>query len=540
MAIWDIVRKYRYNIALVMSCYLLQVVVSSINPLYMTRLIDELAKHESARPQVLAGAVVFLLAASVLRLALGVFLARYLGKIALTIAKEVRMHIASHYLSSPRTKVPDPGDFLTTSSRDVNRLVSFVTGDLNSILVSVTSFIGVSLVLAHMNMALYGLIIAFIPLYFIVYKRFSDVRYRLSLDVRNRHGSLSDSMAAATRHQRTIYVHRAQRVIEAQLEHRLQDCNDAEYKSIINNAWSGLALSGISFMMSATAFILGTVLVVQGRVTVGMLMAFTTHTGSLLSPVSNLTNLALSWHDTRVAATKIAYYSGLQETRVGSMAYSPNVCAVSFERAVFQQGGLNLTYRMGLAPITSIAGRTGAGKSTICECLAGYLSPTAGIVVYETETGSVAPSEIRRHVHLVDSHMVLFEELPILLNLTLGVEMPAASIEWVLDLIELKTLLVERDISLSTTAREASFSQGESQRLLIARALLTKPAILILDEALSGVDPAMAERIVRQASKHVSIVIIVSHRLSDHEQSQIVHYVDDGRLLEMAPIRGAE
>lgn len=445
------------------------------------------------------------------------------------------MQIVRYYLSSPKEKVPEAGDFLTVSSRDVNRLVGFVTGDLNGILVSVTSFIGVSIVLAQMNLALYSLIVAFIPLYFLVYKAFSVIRYRLSLDVRDKHAVLSDRMAAATKHQRTIYAHEAQSIIGGLLEHRLQESNDAEYRSIINNSWSGLALSSISFLMSATAFTLGTSLVLQGSVTVGMLMAFTTYAGSLLSPVSSLTSMALSWQETKIATAKIALYRKPKEHISPKICPSPSICAVYFERALFLQGRLDLNYHMELTPLTSIVGLTGAGKSTICECLAGYVSPTAGVVMYKTSGGEfISPPHFRGNVLLVDSHMVLFEEEPILLNLTLGIDTPASTIDWALDMTDMKHLLIERGVDLSLTVREAKFSQGESQRLLIARALLSKPTILILDEALSGVHPTMCGRILQKISEQVPITIIVSHRLSDHERSKIVHCVEAGTISRMS------
>lgn len=535
MTIREIISRYRYSLALIMAFYLVQVVVSSINPLYMTRLIDELAKQQDAQPLVLVRSVSFLLSASVLRIGIGVFLSRYLGKVALNIAKEIRMQIVRYYLSSPKAQVPDAGDFLTVSSRDVNRLVGFVTGDLNGILVSVTSFIGVSIVLAQMNLALYGLIVAFIPFYFLVYKAFSVMRYRLSLDVREKHAVLLDRMAAATKHQRTIYAHEAQNIIEGLLERRLQECNDAEYRSIINNSWSGLALSTISFLMSATAFTLGTVLVLQGSVTVGMLMAFTTYAGSLLSPVSSLTNMALSWQETKIATAKIARYRRPKEHAGQKINPSPSICAVNFERALFSQGRLNLTYHMELTPLTSIVGLTGVGKSTICECLAGYVSPTAGTVMYKTREGDlIQPPHFRRNVLLVDSHMVLFEDAPILLNLTLGLDTPTSAIDRALEVTDMKQLLRERGLDLSITIREAGFSQGESQRLLITRALLSKPTVLILDEALSGVHPSMCGRILAKISENVPITIIVSHRLSDHERSQIVHCVEAGKILTLS------
>ncbi|MBS3949281.1 MAG: ABC transporter ATP-binding protein [Peptococcaceae bacterium] len=531
MIIMKVVSKYRSKIALTMACYMVLVVISSISPLYLTRLVDELSKYQAANIITLRTSIFFVLSASALNIALGFFLTRHLGRMSLAIAAELRSSLIDNYLSSPRQHVPDAGDFLTVASRDTQRVVSFVTGDLNNIFVSIATFIGVSVVLANMNLALYAIIVLFIPFYLFVYKGFANIRYKLSLDIRNKHAILSDRMAASAKHQRTIYLHRCQAFIKGLLLDRIHDCNEAEFRSIVNNSWAGLSLSGISFLMSTVSFVLGTILVLRGRVTLGMLLSFTMYSGNLLSPVSSMTGIALSWQETRVAISNISRYRELKDSQIDCRREPLEIAWVSFEQAQFHKGNFDLTYQMRIAPVTSIVGLTGAGKSTICECLAGYITPTIGMVLYGTCDGDhISPLHMRGKVLLMDSHMRLFEEEPISLNLTLGAQISDAFINKTLEVVEMRAVLLERGVDLSRTVKEAGFSQGETQRLLIARALLRKPNILILDEALSGVHPALCTRIIRKLSELVPRTIIVSHRLSDHAQSDVAYCVEAGKV----------
>ena len=293
----------------------------------------------------------------------------------------------------------ETGDFLTVVTRDTQRVVSFITGDLNSIMVSVSSFIGISYVLSRLNLHLYLAIISFAPLYGIVFLVFSGIRYKLSLAVREKNAKLADSMAASARHQRTIYLHRGQTIIAESLRYIIGECNDAEYKSLINNSWSGLSLSFISFLMSAIAFLWGSVLVLKGAVTLGMLLTFTSYSGKLLSPVTSLTSSALSWQETRVALSRIARYYELKDHPLSCNLRQQNINYVRFEGARLHKSDLDLTLEMRIAPVTSIVGYTGVGKSAICECLAGYATPASGIVTFSTNDGEdVCPQIGRAHV----------------------------------------------------------------------------------------------------------------------------------------------
>ena len=118
MIIRQMIAKYRTGIALALGCYMVQVAMSSVSPLFLTRLVDELAKQQQANPNILGGAVFFILTSSGLRVALGFVLARHLGHLSIRMATDLRIRLIACYLSSPKHLLPETGDFLTVSSRD--------------------------------------------------------------------------------------------------------------------------------------------------------------------------------------------------------------------------------------------------------------------------------------------------------------------------------------------------------------------------------------------------------------------------------------
>lgn len=184
-----------------------------------------------------------------------------------------------------------------------------------------------------------------------------------------------------------------------------------------------------------------------------------------------------------------------------------------------------------------VVGRTGSGKSTICDLLLRVYEPSAGTVLLDGhDTREIALSSLRRAVGYVPQDTFLFSDT-IRENIRFGrPDAPdgdvreAARIAGILDEIEgfpegMETLVGERGVTLSG---------GQKQRIAIARALLMRPAVVVLDDALSSVDTATEERIQKEleAALEGRTSIIVSHRISSIKNADRILVLDDGRVIE--------
>ncbi|MFH1618681.1 MAG: ABC transporter ATP-binding protein [bacterium] len=197
--------------------------------------------------------------------------------------------------------------------------------------------------------------------------------------------------------------------------------------------------------------------------------------------------------------------------------------------------GLELEIKPG--EVVAFVGPSGSGKTTLVHLLLRLFDPLSGVVLYDgTDLRELDIRQLRDHVGLVTQETVLFDDT-VSGNISLG--RPQATKEDVLEAARaadahdfISGLAHGYDTPLGE--RGVKLSGGQRQRLAIARALLKKPSVLILDEATSNLDTA-SEKYVQQALEKVlagRTVIMVAHRLSTVRNSDRIFVLDRGRVVE--------
>ena len=183
------------------------------------------------------------------------------------------------------------------------------------------------------------------------------------------------------------------------------------------------------------------------------------------------------------------------------------VKAYDGERAVDQ-----LSLRVEPGQILGLVGPNGAGKTTTLRCLAGIIPPTSGDITIAGHHLETAPVDARRHLAFVPDEPYLFDHLTALDHLTLfarlyGVDDGDARAD---------RLLTEAGLHDRRLAFPAELSRGMKQKLVVACALLHRPDVLVLDEPLTGLDPAAMRRMkhtIRKTADEGAAVIVSSHML---------------------------
>jgi len=186
---------------------------------------------------------------------------------------------------------------------------------------------------------------------------------------------------------------------------------------------------------------------------------------------------------------------------------------------------------------TAFVGRSGSGKSTIIDLLAGLRTPSQGEILFDrTDVRSLDLNSLRTRIGYVTQDITIFNDT-FLNNLLFSC--PDACNENLQECIKLAHLddVIKRlPNGLDTQLEEngTTLSGGEKQRLALARALLRQPDILLLDEATSALDNE-SEHIIRQAISVMTsrmTVIVVAHRLSSIKDADKIIVLDKGRIIE--------
>jgi ATP-binding cassette subfamily B protein len=190
----------------------------------------------------------------------------------------------------------------------------------------------------------------------------------------------------------------------------------------------------------------------------------------------------------------------------------------------------------------AIVGPTGAGKSTLASLLVRLVDPDSGVVLIDgVDARTAGRGELPRIAALVAQETFLFDET-VRGNVTLGLDASDEEVWAALRLAQADGFVAELPAGLDTPVGErgATLSGGQRQRLALARALVRRPRLLVLDDATSSVDPRVEARILRglreaQTAGAGSTVIVIAYRKATIALADEVVFIDRGRVLDQGP-----
>jgi ATP-binding cassette subfamily B protein/subfamily B ATP-binding cassette protein MsbA len=289
----------------------------------------------------------------------------------------------------------------------------------------------------------------------------------------------------------------------------------------------------------------GGYLYVRGGASVGDIMAFQWYTFLLLNPVWNIVNSFSELQRSLAAMERVFEVLAMPNDKPdvpGALDAPDRVDEIRFENVDFEyrEGqpvvhDFNVTVSGG--SVIALAGRSGAGKTTVTDLVARFHDPSSGrILLNGTDIREFKLSSYRDLLGIVQQDVFLFDG-SVRDNIAYG--RPNASYEDVIDAArranahefivklpdQFDTFIGERGVKLSG---------GQQQRLAIARAILAAPQILILDEATSNLDTE-SEQLIQAAMATLfagRTTFVIAHRLSTIRRADLILLLEEGRITE--------
>lgn len=430
---------------------------------------------------------------------------------------------------------------------DHRRIESFLTGSSLNVLFSLFNFVVFGIILAYYNLTVLGIFLIGNTLYVIWILSF--MRWRRKLDFKR--------FAQAAANQSSIV-----QMITGMQEIKLNNCEKQkrwQWERIqvkqFKISIQGLALGqyqqlGSVFFNQTTNILISFIAakaVVEGQMTLGMMMSLTYIVGQVSAPIGQFIGFAQAWQDAKISLERIGEVHNKEDEDQlsgSSLTVLPQVKTINIEDVYFSYDGADRDYvleginlQIPQNKVTAIVGASGSGKTTLVKLMLGFYPPNKGNI----KVGEVSLQNINPHVWRSKSSAVLQDGFifsdTIANNIAVNDDnIDKGKLQNAVRIANIGQFIDSLPLGYNTKIgmEGVGVSQGQKQRLLIARAVYHNPEFIFFDEATNSLDAKNEREIMEHLEKFYKgrTVVIVAHRLSTVKHADNIVVLDKGKVAE--------
>lgn len=304
------------------------------------------------------------------------------------------------------------------------------------------------------------------------------------------------------------------------------------------------AVVGFSFLVSV---VLGGIMVLHGRITLGEFVAFNSFLSLLMGPIENLGKVVNTMQRGKASESRLLAILNTQpdvaddshaDFTIEKIDGAIDIRGLTFRYPEANEPALrNISLSVPKGTSLAIVGRVGSGKSTLVHLLVRLYNPPKGTVFIDgCDINKIPLQVLRGHVGIVPQDQFLFSTT---IRDNIGFDPKPyddEEIEQAAKLAQVYDNIVEFPNKFQTALGErgVSLSGGQRQRVSIARAIIKKPSILIFDDSLSAVDTETEDRILDGLGSVMDgrTTIIIGHRISSVQSADQIVVLDEGEIVE--------
>lgn len=415
------------------------------------------------------------------------------------------------------------GDTVNRIIGDINEIAQFVCVNLPQCAVTLLQMIAATFFLYKLSPSLMWVLLLVMPVAILASRFFFRTMRRLTGEIRAQDSAIQGHIQENILHRTIVRTLGATPVVTGKLSQMQSILQEKSVRRLGFGAFSRLFMH-LGFATGyALAFFWGVYGLHDGTVTYGIMVAFLQLVGQIQRPVADITRHIPAFIMALTSEERLMELDALPKEIHGEETFMNSVPGIRIKNLAFTYDGSiepvikDFSYDFKPGSLTVISGKTGAGKSTLIRLILSLLKPDCGIIsVYDKDKEYIMNGNMLCNFRYVPQGNTLMSGT-IRQNLLLA--KPDATDEELLNALHLAAadFVMEFPASLDTSCAEvgAGISEGQAQRIAVARALLRSGGILILDEATSSLDESTELELLTNLSLHYhgnKTIICITHR----------------------------
>ena len=427
---------------------------------------------------------------------------------------------------------------------DANSIIDALASTILSLFLDVSILMIVGGVLLVQNANLFLLSLISIPVYIVIILAFMRPFERMNHDVMQSNAMVSSAIIEDINGIETIKSLTSEENRYQKIDSEFVDYLDKSFTLSKYSILQGVLKQGAQLILNVSILWFGAQLVMSGKISVGQLITFNTLLSYFTTPLENIINLQTKLQSAKVANKRLNEVYLVESEFQGQQVLTD----VHLLEGDIQLEDLSYKYGFGRDTLSdihltiqkgdkvSLVGISGSGKTTLAKMLVHFFEPYKGrITINHQDIKMIDKKALRNYVNYLPQQAYIFSG-SILENLTLGVhqQISQEDILRACEIAEIRKDIEEMPLGFQTELSDGSgLSGGQKQRIALARALLTKAPVLILDEATSGLDILTEKNVIDNLLAMTDkTIIFVAHCLSISERTDRIIVLDQGKIVE--------
>lgn len=342
----------------------------------------------------------------------------------------------------------------------------------------------------------------------------------------------------------TVKNYNSEKLMEEGMEHRYKKYQEKNYGNLMlsevqSNLVSTINNVGNIFMLG----ILG-LFVMNGNITAGDLVKVYSFFGYIFAPINYLMSIQDEMYSVNAVLERLDDVFRTEteaEMDKKKKNLEDNIKSIEFDNVCFQYGMRqeilhNVSFKVEEGESIGIIGTSGCGKTTLIKLILAFYPINSGVIKMNgVDISKCTSSSIRRRIAYVSQNDFWFKDT-IFNNLTIGNrDATVQELDKVCEMVKMTDYIQKAPYGYNSKIEEGggNLSSGEKQRFSIAKALITNPDVLILDESTSNLDANTEEFVVEELGKEKNkIKIIIAHRLNTLMQCDKIIAMEKGNIVE--------